>query len=213
MAVEIQKFVNEFYSSNTYLISIGTENLFVYLIDIGNVKAVLSSLKSHQEVKAIFLTHPHYDHICGIHELISTFPNCLIYCSPYTKLALADSKINLSFYHGTPIAYEGSNVLSICESDRIHLFDGVTLKIIETPGHNEGSLTFKIDNTIFTGDSLIPGYPVVTKLKSGNKEDAAKSVLKIIEETQPSDILYPGHGVSCNLSEIDLNFYIGHDWN
>ena len=101
----------------------------------------------------------------------------------------------------------------ITEGMKIELYPNSYLKILETPGHNKGSLSFIVENGIFTGDSLIPGYPVVTKLKSGNKEDAAKSVLKIIEETQPSDILYPGHGVSCNLSEIDLNFYIGHDRN
>jgi hydroxyacylglutathione hydrolase len=208
MGVSIQKFINDAYNSNTYLISSANESPFCYLIDIGNAQAVLNDLKKHQEIKAIFLTHPHYDHICGIHELVSKFPNCLIYCSPYTKRALADAKTNLSFYHGTPIAYEGTHVVSICEFDSLPLFEGVALEIIETPGHNEGSLPFKMGHAIFTGDSLIPKTPVVTKLKSGNKVEALQSISKIRTHTVSSGIVYPGHGNAVPVEEIQWDFYL-----
>jgi hydroxyacylglutathione hydrolase len=208
MGVSIQKFINDAYNANTYLISSATESPFCYLIDIGNAQAVLNDLKKHQEIKAVFLTHPHYDHICGIHAVLEQYPGCLIYCSPYTKKALADAKTNLSFYQGTPITYEGTNVVTVRESDSMDLFEDTALEIIETPGHNEGSLTFKIGHAIFTGDSLIPKIPVVTKLKTGNKLEARQSISKIRNKAVPHGIIYPGHGNAVPADAVDWNFYL-----
>ena len=200
------------FTSNTFVLGNTTSNN-VYLVDVGVSDEIIKSLGSNQKIKGIFLTHAHYDHIYGINDIIELFPDCTVYGSEYTPQGPYSDKMNLSFYHENPIVFLGKKIMLITEGMKIELYPNSYLKILETPGHNKGSLSFIVENGIFTGDSLIPGYPVVTKLKSGNKEDAAKSVLKIIEETQPSDILYPGHGVSCNLSEIDLNFYIGHDRN
>jgi ribonuclease BN (tRNA processing enzyme) len=65
----IQKFVLENYMSNTFLISKIQESAF-YLIDIGNVKEALAFLQPKQYIKAVFLTHAHYDHIADIHSCL-----------------------------------------------------------------------------------------------------------------------------------------------
>ena len=200
------------FTSNTFVLGNTTSNN-VYLVDIGVSDEIIKSLGSNQKIKGIFLTHAHYDHIYGINDITELFPDCTVYGSEYTLQGLYSDKMNLSFYHENPIVFLGKKIMLITEGMKIELYPNSYLKVLETPGHNKGSLSFVIENGIFTGDSLIPGCPVVTKLKSGNKEDGVKSILKIIQETQPSDILYPGHGASCKLSEIDINFYIGHDRN
>jgi len=200
------------FTSNTFVLGNTTSNN-VYLVDVGVSDEIVKSLGINQKIKGIFLTHAHYDHIYGINDIIKSFPECTIYCSEYTLQGLYSDKMNLSFYHENPITFSGEKVILISEGMKIELYPNSYLKVLETPGHNKGSVSFIIENRIFTGDSLIPGYPVVTKLKSGNKEDAVKSILKIIKETQPSDIIYPGHGAFFKLSEIDLNFYICNDRN
>jgi hydroxyacylglutathione hydrolase len=82
------------------------------------------------------------------------------------KVALADSKINLSFYHGASISYKGKNIKVSEENDNIHLYRNLYLSVTETSGHNEGCLCFKLNHFIFTGYSLIIGRKVVTKVKS-----------------------------------------------
>ena len=207
MSVTIQTFVNEQYNANTYLI---TNNLYdnsCYLIDIGNAERVLSTLKKHQEIKAVFLTHPHYDHISGINEIAAKFPDCKMYCSDYTKEALIDSKINLSFYHRTPVIYIGNKSIIITDKQTVALFDTVFLQVLATPGHNAGSLTFKIGQAIFTGDSFIPETAVVTKLKSGNKAQAQQSIARIRSFCLETDSIYPGHGKSMPSIKVDWDFY------
>lgn len=208
MPVAIQVIPNEHFKANTYLIKSRSNDNACYLIDIGNYVGVVNALLNQEYIKGIFLTHVHYDHICGINELMKKFPDCTIYCSKYTEEALQDSKMNLSFYHQTPITYKGNNIKIITQNDTVNLFDAITIETIETPGHNEGSLTFKIDTAIFTGDSLIPETPVVTKLKSGDKLEARKSVLKIQDFTNAADIIYPGHGKSFQGTKINWNFYL-----
>jgi hydroxyacylglutathione hydrolase len=207
----LQSFINKKFNSNTFLIKSANDHKDCYLIDVGNAEDVLQVIEDEQRMKAIFLTHAHYDHICGIHTILERYPQCIVFCSKYTQEALRDSKMNLSFYQQTPITYVGKNVQIIAESSCIRLFEDLNIQILETPGHNEGCLTFKIENTIFTGDSLIPHIPIVTKLKSGNKEKATQSVLKIRNHIDSEAILYPGHGPSIVARDINWNFYLKND--
>lgn len=208
MSIKIESKINLFFNANTYIIKSISNEKECYLIDIGNATDILNDLAHGQYIKGIFLTHAHYDHICGINQIIDEFPNCTVFCSEYTKKALADSKINLSFYHQTPITYNGNNIEVINEKESINLFHAINIEVIETPGHNEGSLTFKIEDSIFTGDSLIPGTPVVTKLKSGNKTQALSSIIKIRNSIAKNATVYPGHGASILVDEIDWDFYL-----
>lgn len=207
----IETIVNEKYNANTYLIKKAIVDKSCYLIDAGNAEGVFAQLDDQDEIAGIFLTHAHYDHICGINEIANTFQNCKIYCSSYTRDALADSKINLSFYHNSPITYVGSNIQIIGDQELIALFDGLMLTSFATPGHNKGSLCFKVGDVMFTGDSLIPQVPLVTKLKGGNKSDAINSVLKIQRYTERKDLIYPGHGKPYNASQVDWKFYTEND--
>ncbi|RAR47221.1 MBL fold metallo-hydrolase [Flavobacterium lacus] len=207
MKVTVKTLINTQYNANTYLLKSTLNDAACYLIDIGNWEEVIANLETHQYIKAIFVTHSHYDHICGIHKIVEKFPTVQVYCSAYTKRALADSKMNLSFYHQTPITYEGANVLPVKQDDCIALFDDVAIEVVETPGHNEGSLSFKIEDVIFTGDSLIPEYTVVTKLKSGNKILAERSILKIRDSIFYDDTIYPGHGQAVVAHRVNWDFY------
>lgn len=207
MAISIQQFILEPYHSNTYLISVEEEQA-CYLVDLGNAKDAIASLQLHQYIKAVFLTHAHYDHIADIHYVLEKFPNCSIYCSSYTQEALADSKLNLSFYHGTPVSYSGDNVVVLYENETLDLFQNQFLTVIATPGHNEGCLSFKFQHFCFTGDTLIPGNKVVTKLKSGNKVAAKKSIFKLKTQLQSKDSIMPGHGELISSGDVDWDFFL-----
>lgn len=206
MAIRIQQFILEPYHSNTYLISVEQEQA-CYLVDLGNAKDAIASLQQHQYIKAVFLTHAHYDHIADIHCVLEKFPNCSIYCSLYTQEALADSKLNLSFYHGTPVSYSGDNVVVLYENDTLDLFQNQFLTVIATPGHNEGCLSFKFQHFCFTGDALIPQVKVVTKLKSGNKVAAKLSIDKIRQRLVDTDVVLAGHGAPFFKKDLDWDCF------
>ncbi|WP_445718798.1 MBL fold metallo-hydrolase [Flavobacterium sp.] len=206
MAIRIQQFILEPYHSNTYLISVEQEQA-CYLVDLGNAKDAIASLQQDQYIKAVFLTHAHYDHIADIHYVLEKFPNCSIYCSPYTQEALADSKLNLSFYHQTPVTFSGDNIVVISENVSNPIFKDLAIQVMATSGHNAGCLTFKLKNNFFTGDALIPGRAIVTKLKSGNKIEAKNSIRKLKRIVKPDDVIYPGHGEAVLVQNINWDFY------
>jgi len=208
MHTEIHLFINEDYNSNTYLIKNKDIENLCYLIDAGQSEKVLNALEENDEIRAIFLTHAHYDHICGINRITARFPNCTVYCAQYTKEALADSKMNLSFYHKLPTTYVSNNTIVVKDQDTIEIYPNSSIKIWETAGHNEGCISYKIGKVIFTGDTLIPGVKVVTKLKSGNKLQALQSIQKIKSNSNPNDTIFPGHGSCILTSDVDWHFYL-----
>lgn len=74
----IHRIINSVFTSNTYILT--SEGPSTFLIDIGDVQPVKEWLDNDGKVvKAVFLTHTHYDHIYGIRELIKAYPDCIIY--------------------------------------------------------------------------------------------------------------------------------------
>ncbi len=80
--------------------------------------------------------------------------------------------------------------------------------ILETPGHNEGCLTFQLSELLFHRRCFNSNIPIVTKLKSGNKQQAKESALKIKMVTDENSFICPGHLNMIKSTEIDWKVYI-----
>ena len=199
--MKVQQYIHPKLTSNTYLFS-KAKSYQVWLFDLGSVNQILEVLKPNQVIVGAFLTHPHYDHIAGIEQLMQYFPECKIYGSSLTLQALSNPKENLSLYHEDPIAYKGQNLFTLLNGDRIELWKGVSVSAYTTPGHNPGCMTFKIGDYLFTGDSYIPNLDVVTKLPLGNKAQSLESLRKISALLLPNTTICPGHGPIAKTHEI-----------
>jgi len=182
---------NIIFTSNTYKLKAGND---VWLVDAGGKEAVFSALHTKEIVRGVFLTHAHYDHIWGLNDLISLFPECVIYGSEVCLQGLYQDKLNLSFYHENPFVFSGSIIKTVSHNQYIPLADNNTIQCFYTPGHNPGCVTYSFKKYIFTGDSFIPNVPVVTKLKGGNKEANIDSLKRIMQLISPDTIVCPGHG-------------------
>lgn len=204
---EITKVSSEEFTSNVYLIS-SINAKAVYLIDCGAYEDVLNHIMSDQYLEAIFITHYHYDHIYFIKEWRLRFPRVKVFGSNQTFNGLRNSKLNLSFYHEDPIEVDVQDYFFLKNNEIVPLFDGHNLEAIETEGHCEGSLTYIIKNNFFTGDALIPNIPVVTKLRTGNKELAKESANKIKSLAGKDSVIYPGHLEPIKYPEISWEMYI-----
>lgn len=158
----------------------------------------------------VILTHEHYDHISGVNWL-REFTNCSVLCSASCAERIQDSRKNLSQYFTALFSLQDQAVrneviemdvqLYSCEADQTFTGEleftwfGHHVYVRETPGHSIGSVCVVVDNhIIFTGDSLINGKPVVTRLPGGNRQ-AYESVTQPYLYGLPNNMLvFPGHG-------------------
>ena len=192
--MEITRIINSVFASNTYLLT----NPFAdecWLIDIGDIEFVLKRLPEGKNIKGVFLTHTHYDHIYGINHLVELYPDCMVYTSKHGEAGLFSDKLNFSRYHQDSIIYKGAldHINPLSDGDKIKLFPGEIMSIVETPGHDRSCLCYHTSNDIFTGDSFIPGLKVIATFPYSNKSDSVLSAHRILELAEGKD-LYPGHG-------------------
>lgn len=190
--LKVKQIINDIFTSNTYVLFDGDYE-YCWLIDIGDFNKVASVLPQNVEVKGVFLTHSHFDHIYGLNALHKAFPKSKVYTSDYGIEALYNDKKNLSLYHESSFVFEGTDVITLREGDTVELYPDITLNVYATPGHCHSCLTYYLNNWVFTGDSYIPNVKVVTKLPKGNRELSKLSVDRILQLSQ-GKIICPGHG-------------------
>lgn len=190
--LQVKQVVNRVFASNTYIV-FDEDFSDCWLVDIGDYERAKEAIPKGKTVRGLLLTHSHFDHIYGINELCKNYQQCVVYASKFDSEALVDDRKNLSHYHGHPTVFSGNHLKIIGEGDVIPLMGNIKIKVAATPGHEPGSLSFLMDDYIFTGDAYIPGVKVVTKLPGGDKNLAAESVERILRFAEGKTIC-PGHG-------------------
>lgn len=137
----------------------------------------------------VLLTHGHFDHIEGCAALAKE--GAKIGCSA-KEVNLIKSEDNMAFaftggeVEDFPISFtfDGGDNLSLC---------GINFSVISTPGHTAGSVTFRVGDVLFTGDTLFKGSYGRYDLPTGNGAEIIKSVKKLVER-YPAQKVYCGHG-------------------
>lgn len=182
----IERIANTVFTSCTWVLD------SAWLVDCGDVEPVLSLL-GDSPVKGVLLTHGHFDHIYGLNDLFSRFPEARVYCSAWAREQLLNAKLNLSYYHETPFEFVyPDRIVVVRDGDKVDLGNDLTATAVATPGHTPGCITWMTNDALFTGDAYIPEVRVVTNLPHGNKRMAAQSVKKILALAATRAIC-PGH--------------------
>ena len=187
---------NSIMNSVTYVLY--RENVdYCVLIDCGNSKRLYLELERlGKYVKAVILTHAHYDHIYGLNELLVRFPEVKIFTNTEGKNALYDTKLNFSKYHSEiqPFVYSGQGNVELLEDGMVlELFSGEPLQVMFTPGHDVSCISYVIGKNVFTGDSYLPGIKTVMNFPRSNRALALKNIAMLKELEQQGYTIFCGH--------------------
>lgn len=140
---------------------------------------------------AVLLTHCHYDHIGALEEIRAAY-SIPVYVSPKEQAWLSNPELNLSAHiAGKQIIAEPAEYEFKLGEYNIEDFH---FKVVPTPGHSIGSLSFIFDDFVIVGDALFRGSIGRTDLHTGDFDTLINSIKKELF-VLPDDLLaYSGHG-------------------
>lgn len=177
------------------------------VIDPGdNAKSILKAIQEKSLiVKYILLTHPHFDHILAVHEILSATNAQYVVPEKDTWLLNRDNMGPFrSAAHGyiedTPdiLANEGTEIT----------FGGITAVYMNTPGHTPGSSVIRMGDILFTGDTLFRHECGRCDLEGGDFRQMLQSLARLYNLEGDYKVL-PGHeGISTLEEERQYNPYM-----
>jgi glyoxylase-like metal-dependent hydrolase (beta-lactamase superfamily II) len=163
----------------------------------GNPYALLRYLEEHElTLTRILITHMHFDHILGNADLAKA-TGARIYADKRDEPLLeVTSGTRFGLQPTPPFAYD-----NLEEGDLTLL--GQPCKVIATPGHSPGSLSYYFPDAsaVFVGDVLFYRSVGRTDLPGGDAGVLGHSIRKKIYALPADTVVYPGHGPATTVGE------------
>lgn len=178
--------------TNCYLLQ-DEESGLLAVIDPGDDwERILHQIKKlGGEVKYILLTHGHYDHTTAVPDLVKALPGVQVY--------IHQADANGAGSQLFPLASQVQELNYYDEGDTLTL-GSLTIEVLHTPGHSKGSVTLKVGDVLFTGDTLFCGSCGRTDLQGGSYEQIMAS-LKRLGELEGDFHVCPGHDRTSTLEQ------------
>ena len=178
--------------TNCYLLCDETEKLCAVIDPGGDADRVAAAVQgSGCAPCAILLTHGHYDHTGGVAELRAKWPDVPVYLNHRDQYE-GDAYLQQLF---PPVP----GAKDYDEGDTIQV-GGLTVDVMATPGHSEGSVTLLCGDVLLCGDTLFAGSCGRTDFPGGSVKKIMAS-LKRLGELEGNLKVYPGHMESSTLDQ------------
>lgn len=175
--------------TNCYLIS--TDNAAL-VIDPGFESAEVEQFlkENSSKERLILLTHAHFDHIGGA-AVLRKNTNTDIAIGEIENPSLSDKTVNLCNLFGADIESYSADIL-LKDNQEFSVGD-ICIKVIHTPGHTAGGVSYLIDDFLFSGDTLFLESIGRTDFPQGNFSVLSASVKKLYE-LDGNITVFAGHG-------------------
>ena len=191
--MKVGKFVLGPVATNCY-IGINEETKECFIVDPATCPPEFVSYIKNAglTVKAVLLTHGHFDHIMGLDALLKEF-SVPVYAHEAEREVLESEQLNSSASMlGQPYSFSGVDYVTNRQELRIAGFE---ILVIYTPGHTIGGCCYYIEKekTLFSGDTLFHGSVGRTDLPTGSMGQLVSSVRDRLFVLPDDTKVYPGH--------------------
>ena len=199
-------------STNCYIVATEKNNGIV--IDAGgsfeSIKKFLEQSKI--TVKAIVLTHGHFDHISAINEL-KNLTNAPVYIHKDDEELILSPEKSLSTHFIDFSDFIPIKADVLLQDGDVITVDELNFTTIHTTGHTKGSCVFCCEGVMFAGDTLFKDGCGRTDLYGGNMDNMRISLRKLADLEGDYKVL-PGHGEHTKMSYERLtNQYMGASYD
>ncbi len=187
------------FAANCYILAPGP-GAECLIIDPGQdaeagIEEVLTGHRLHPV--AVLATHGHLDHIWSVAPVCGA-RNIPAYIHPADRELLTDPAKGFSLAAGQQLFgglefSEPDDVLELADGMTLELA-GVSLVVDHAPGHTPGSVTFRLPDTVFTGDLLFAGSIGRTDLPGGDYRTILDSLARVCLPLPDETVVLPGHG-------------------
>ena len=196
--MKIVRFIAGPVDANNYLVW-DEQSKDAVLIDCSDYREDILNRISEENlnIKYILLTHGHFDHILGLNEMNDVL-KAKVGVSRSDAILL-DSVAQMCAYFGLPAAASQKYDFFADETAEDLFIGDIKIKVLKTPGHTEGGLSYLIDNCVFTGDTLFKGSYGRVDLPGGNFKTIKNSLENVLFALPEETKVYPGHGDFSNI--------------
>lgn len=188
------------FAANCYLIVDSSKNCVVVDPSVNTLKLTEYILNNHYHLKAILLTHAHFDHIGGVDILTENF-KVPLYMGEEDIPLLIDPAKNGSEHFNHIVISKYTSPSSVYDNEKINVLEE-EITVITTPYHTKGGVCYYFNNSqiIFTGDSLFKMGLGRSDLYGAIPRKAKESINKLMALNDCVKV-YPGHGRFTTIGE------------
>jgi glyoxylase-like metal-dependent hydrolase (beta-lactamase superfamily II) len=165
-----------------------------YIIDPGaEARTILAAAEeAGLRCKGVLCTHGHMDHVGAVGK-VSEATGAPVYISETDSGVLSGSVHGIGGRIGSLFVSKPSGAVLLKAGETLE-FGTHSLRVLATPGHTPGSLSFLCENNLFCGDLVFQGSIGRTDLRGGSLSQLMEAVKREVFVLQPEVRVFPGHG-------------------
>lgn len=142
-------------------------------------------------IKLIANSHAHVDHILGVRD-VQNATGARFLMHEGERAIAATAQRSAQMFTGREVEPPPEPDAFLKDGDEIDV-EGVKLRVIHTPGHTPGSLSFYTEGMLFSGDTLFQGSIGRTDLPGGDYQQEMASIVDKLLTLPDDTIVLPGH--------------------
>ena len=172
------------------------------IVDPGHPDPWLLEQVRGKKVVAILLTHAHFDHIAGLAQVkAATGAPILIHRAEADWLG--DPQRNGSArWPGVVDPVQAPAADRLVEDGDTIDFAGRTIRVLHTPGHSPGGVSYVLEDLCFSGDALFYRSIGRTDLPgSGGFDELVGSIRQKLLTLPDKTVVLPGHGPETTIGD------------
>ena len=186
----IKTYTAGFLENNIYLV-LDEQSRKGLLIDATQCLPEIIEDAKDYDIKYIFLTHGHFDHILGLNDLKKALNAKAVINQ--NDIIVSDNVNEFTRLFNMPDIVPPEYEIFVKDGDEL-IVGNIKIKVLFTPGHTQGGVCYIIDDRMFSGDTLFRESVGRTDLFGGDFSKLKDSIKNKIFKLDENITVYPGHG-------------------